>query len=403
MLVAGDTGVMKDSGRTSEDGSALNAATELEHRLRQQRVLAELGAVALKTSDIDHLLQEASALAARGMSTPLAKILCHDSSHGDLRLVAGVGWQPGIVGNVRLAADDTSPSGYAFQTGSGVISNDLEHEARFTVPALLKQHGVKSAVNVIIEGEKRRYGVLEVDDCEPGEFDAADLAFMIGFASMIGVALDRSHVEKRLKDAVSHQELLTKEASHRVKNSLAMVVALLSLQMKQTSNLEAKRLLGDAQSRIATITEAHDQLWKSDQPGVVDLGSLLGRLASVLGEQSPDHCISCEAESLPLQANIAISMGLLVTELATNAIKYAYENGGEITISMERRKNALEVTIADNGIGMPKDFDLARDGASGLGMRVIRSLARQIGAKVHFEDNKPGTRVIVTMPLTGAP
>src|SRR5690606_33708577 len=101
----------------------------------------------------------------------------------------------------------------------------------------LAEHGIKRAANVLIQGDGDRFGVLEVDSPVEGRFTEADLTFLQSFANLIGVALDRQRSdialqasEARLLEALSHQEILTREISHRVKNSLAMVASLLSMQ-----------------------------------------------------------------------------------------------------------------------------------------------------------------------------
>ena len=127
---------------------------------------------------------------------------------------AGVGWRDGVVGHAALAADLESPAGYAFKTGSPIISNQLENEARFRTPRLMVEHGVRRAINVLIACGSGPWGVLEVDSSSAGEFEAADLAFLQGLANFIGVALDRQLAEDRLTEAIEYQKILVKEASH---------------------------------------------------------------------------------------------------------------------------------------------------------------------------------------------
>ena len=101
---------------------------------------------------------------------------------------------PITVDTVSVAADLGSPAGYAYQTGKSVISNHLEAETRFHTPQLLADHGVRRAVNVLIEkgGEgKAFFGVLEVDSSDPGQFDQADADFLYGFAGLLGIAIER--------------------------------------------------------------------------------------------------------------------------------------------------------------------------------------------------------------------
>ena len=188
------------TGTPPQDRSDANLLAEnLARRERQHDLLARFGMAALKSTDIDTLLQEATRLCAEGLGTELCKALewvrdtDGDGTAGDRLLVhAGVGWNPGVVGRRTVGADLASPAGYALKTGEPVISNDLGSESRFRCPDLLAEHGVKSAINVIIRGEGEPFGVLEVDSRQEGRFDAADAAFLQGFANLLGGAIDRA-------------------------------------------------------------------------------------------------------------------------------------------------------------------------------------------------------------------
>jgi hypothetical protein len=138
---------------------------------------------------------------------------------------AGVGWEPGIVGKATVGADLESPAGFALQTGQPVISIHLENEQRFRTPELLVRHGIHRAINVILQGDGRPFGVLEVDSRSEDEFTAHDLAFLQGAANVLGMAIERERQDRSLQAALAHQEVLFKEMTHRVKNSLAIVEA----------------------------------------------------------------------------------------------------------------------------------------------------------------------------------
>lgn len=371
----------------------------IEYRLRQQRILAEFGMVALRSRDIGALLQRATELCAQGMAATFCKFL--DAPDGDdrMKLVAGVGWEPGMVGHATLGADAASPAGFAFKTGEAVISNHLEQEERFRTPELMAEHSIRRAINVLVDADGKRYGVLEVDSPSDGKFDEDDLAFMQGFANLIGVAIERQQAEAKLSAAIEYQEMLTREASHRVKNSLAMVSSMLELQMREDDDPRIQRLLGDAQARITAIAQTHDRLWRGDKVGLVDLSDLACGLAETLAETAPAHVVHCHADPVVISADAAIPIGLILTELLTNAIKYAYdEAGGEIEVRIDAKDGQLILTVTDHGHGMPADFDPKAAARTSLGTRMITSLARQLRGEVAYEDAAPGTRARVTMP-----
>ncbi len=375
---------------------------ELHYRLHQQSVLADFGIEALRARDLDPMLQRAVELCAEGMRSRYCKFLEYRSGSGRLLVRTGVGWRDGVVGHTEMGADPGSPAGFAYQTGHPVISNHLGDETRFRTPNFMADHRIRRAINVLVHAGGDRYGVLEVDSPDEGQFEAADLAFMQGFANLIGVAIERQAAEQRLNDALQHQELLTREASHRVKNSLALVSAMLNLQMQEDEDPRITRMLGDAQARIAAIAQAHDQLWRGDKVGVVCLDDLVGGIVSQLGEQSPAHDLSCAIVPLELSADTAIPIGLLVTELVTNAIKYAYgDAGGPIAVTIDRQDERLTVAVTDRGHGLPAGFDLAIASRRSLGMRMIASLVRQLRGEMRFEDAGPGVRVVVSTDPRG--
>ena len=382
----------------SPGGDEPPGAGELQYRLQQQSVLAKFGIEALRARDLQPMLQRAVELCAEGMRSRFCKFLEHCTDEDVLLVRNGVGWRDGVVGGTEMRADLGSPAGYAYHTGEAVISNHLENETRFRTPTFMAEHHIRRAINVLVEAGGRRFGVLEVDSPDEGKFEASDLAFMQGFANLIGVAIERQEAERRLNDALEHQELLTREASHRVKNSLAMVSGLLNLQMQADPDERITRLLGDAQARITAIAQAHDRLWRGEQVGIVALDDLIGGIVEQMREQAPLHTICCDVARIHISADSAIPIGLLVTELVTNAIKYAYDDGGDIQVTIVERAGDLHLTVRDFGHGLREGFDLKSASRQSLGMRMIFSLSRQLQGEVTYADSAPGTRACLVMP-----
>jgi len=131
----------------------------LQQRIRQQEILAELGVVALQGKPFLELLSETVRLTAEGMNAEFCKVLEFIPADNRLLVRAGVGWHEGIVGRATVGADLESPSGFALRTGKPVISNHLENEERFRTPELLVEHGIRRAMNVILQGDGSPYGV----------------------------------------------------------------------------------------------------------------------------------------------------------------------------------------------------------------------------------------------------
>ena len=388
--------------QTASD-ALLNHQDELPYRRRQQALLREFGTAALQTRDFKYILQQATELCSRGLGCSFAKVLEYLPDERRLIVRAGIGWPEGTVDSVSLGADIESPAGFAFQTGQSVISNHLQHETRFRTPQLLAEHGIKRAINVLIrrggDGDTP-FGVLEADSPDPGKFDDADADFLAGFAGLLGIAIERQHADAKLQEARDHETLLTREMSHRVKNSLSSVVGLLRVQARGSVSSEVKDALENAAMRVASIAEVHDHLWRGSKVGFVDLSDFVGHLCKKLQSSAPEHTLQCHADNIIISADKAIPLGLLINELVTNAVKYAYVDGpGVIRVDAREIDGRLLVEISDEGAGLPDGFDINQPRQS-LGFRVITGLVRQLMAELTVSNNMPrGVLFKITFPL----
>lgn len=380
---------------------------ELPYRLKQQALLGAFGRFAMQSRDLSAILQYAAELCAKGLEAPYSKVLEYLPESNQLEVRAGVGWQAGTIDEVALGADLASPAGYAYHTGQSVISNHLHDDARFRTPKLLADHGVKRAINVLIErGNEiaQPYGVLEVDSPDPGQFDLNDADFLAGFAGLLGIAIERQQADAKLAEAMEYQGLLTREMSHRVKNSLMSVVSLLRVQSRSAQSEDVVSALDDASARVETIAQVHDHLWRGDAISFIELSDFVSELCKKMNETTPAHTISCTADAFVLTADHAVPLGLLINELVTNASKYAYPDGaGDIHVFARKRGGNLEIEVSDHGIGLPEDFILDQPRKS-LGFRLITGFVRQLGGRLLVEKNEPtGARFTVEMPILDEP
>lgn len=375
----------------------------LLQRIGQQEMLAELGVKALQGATFDELLTETARLTARGLRADFCKVLEYLPAEKRLLVRAGVGWEPGIVGVATVGADTESPAGFALRTGKAVISNHLENEERFRTPEILASHGVKRAMNVILQGDGKPFGVLEVDSRSDDDFVEHDLAFLQGAANILGMAIERERYERTLKAAVERQDVLLQEINHRVKNSLALVISMLRLQAREDDDPKLTKRLGEAATRVNAVARAHERLYQGDDVRTLDLGVYVQQVCKDLDEAVSQLDVQIDAENgIILVTDRAISAALIVAELVTNVAKYAYDGsiGGKVWVRVARANESEDVllTVRDEGTGLPADFDFQK--GSSLGMRIITAFAQQLGGTVQMNRLSPGTEFTVTIPVT---
>jgi two-component sensor histidine kinase len=382
---------------TAEPELSLEA---LRLRVGQQELLSDFGVLALKGTPFPELLDHAARLVAEGLKADFAKVLKYLPEDNRLLVCAGVGWGPGVVGKATIGADMASPAGYALRTGMPVISNHLEIEERFRTPELLVEYGVRRAMNVILQGDGTPYGVLEVDSKSEGEFGQNDIVFLQGVANILGMAIERQRMEGNLRLALDRQQLLIKEANHRVNNSLAIVASMLHLHASGAQSNEVQHELREASSRIAAIARAHQKLYKSDRIDTLDLGAYLTDVCKDLSDSMPSCEIYVSVENgIEIRTDRAIPAVLLVNELITNAAKYAYPAGNcraWVTLS-QGPKDQVMISVRDEGVGLPPKFDIKS--VRRLGMRLVDTFAQQLKGNLQILRKEPGTEFVLRMPI----
>jgi PAS domain S-box-containing protein len=208
---------------------------------------------------------------------------------------------------------------------------------------------------------------------------------------------DLQAANDRLTDLVAERELLMMEVNHRAKNSLAVAAALLGLQARRQLDPGVRVLFEESQERLSAMARVHDLLSKSESHQHIDLATYLAQLCEALGgiaEGDRVH-LRTEAEAgLLLDADTAFPLGIILTELITNALKYAFPGSRAGTVTSQARRlgsGQLELVVQDDGVGMAEP----RDGSLGYGL--VRSLVKQIRGEITV-DGASGLRVRITFP-----
>jgi two-component sensor histidine kinase len=374
----------------------------LRLRIRQQELLAELGVLALQGTNFIDMLNHTARLTAEGLGAEYCKVLEYMPAENRLLVRAGVGWDDGVVGSASVGADLESPGGYALRTGKPVISNHLENEQRFRTPELLVEHGIRRAMNVILQGDGSPFGVLEVDSTSEGEFSEHDIAFLQGAANILGMAIEQQQYQRRLQAALDRHQTLLKEVNHRVKNSLQVVSSMLQLQANAADDPGLSERLEEAASRVNAVGRAYERLAYTADYEQIDL---IDYLRQIVGDLEPTVA-PCTVEfaasgAIQFAADRAILVGLIVTELVSNAGKYAYpdRDGGPIWVEarLQPDQQSIFISVRDEGAGLPAGFDPAS--SKRLGTRLVNALSQQLRGELTRPAASSGVNFALIIPL----
>jgi PAS domain S-box-containing protein len=184
--------------------------------LRQRKVLARFGELALASDDLEHILDEACRLVGDALETNMAKFMLLQEDGITFLVRNGVGWAPDVVGKVRVQACEGSPERYSLNTNSPVISTDISTETRFRYHDFQIENGVKAFVNVLVLGAdgERPFGIFEVDSQNPRQFTDSDIDFLRGYSNLLGAVLKRSKTLKAMR--LTEKKLRESERHYRI-------------------------------------------------------------------------------------------------------------------------------------------------------------------------------------------
>jgi PAS domain S-box-containing protein len=214
---------------------------------------------------------------------------------------------------------------------------------------------------------------------------------------------DRKRAEQQ-QASLQEKEALLKEIHHRVKNNLQIVYSLLRLQQRRTLDSQAAEILLDSQNRIKSIALVHEKLYRSDNLAEIDfaqyISSLAASLLSSYRTSSAHIALTTNIDPISLDIDRAIPCGLILNELISNSLKYAFpENcAGQIQVELRAASEDLvQLTVSDNGVGIPAQFDLSQ--TESLGLQLVQDFVNQLEGTVKIERQQ-GTIVEISFPCS---
>jgi PAS domain S-box-containing protein len=218
-----------------------------------------------------------------------------------------------------------------------------------------------------------------------------------------GIMIDiteRKRMESLIKKSLEEKDLLLKEIHHRVKNNLQIISSLLNLQKNYVTSVECASVLDESQNRVHSMALIHEKLYQTDNLTQIGFADYVRDLSSFLfrsyGVEPTKVKLNVKSEAL-LNIDTAIPCGLIVSELVSNALKYAFhqKEKGQISIQTRQENGLFELIVQDDGVGFPDQVDFRH--TQSLGMRLVNTLAKQLQGKIEM-DRSAGTCFRISFP-----
>lgn len=226
------------------------------------------------------------------------------------------------------------------------------------------------------------------------------ILILFGIIGIGRVIIERRNAEEKINSLLTEKEIILKEVHHRIKNNLNTTHNLLMLQVESSDKKEIKEALDGAASRVRAMLSLYEELFVSGHYTDVNLKAYLPLLCERVIANFPNRNkikLSVESQEISLEEKNIASLSLIINELLTNIMKYAFigKDSGEISISLIKNRNSISLNICDNGNGIPDHIDFTN--STGFGLSLVDMLTKQLEGKISFESNN-GTKVKLEFP-----
>ena len=374
--------------------------TEADKLRRHLRIMIDLGSIASQSMPLDDFLRHAVSQVALALEVTNTKIMRYRPEEGDLLLVEGIGWREGVVGQATFPINLRSAPGRSFQTADPIVIEDIGDNAEFTPSRTLLEHGIVSLANVPILIDKAAWGVLEVDHAERRDFREDTVDFLLAVSRFVAIVIQRHNAEEAhrndLADAAresQRRDLLLREMQHRVKNYFQLILSMVSLERPRLPTQAGQDIMGKVAERIMAVSLGNDQLSPNQARQTVAMPAYLRAICTGLSSQRPDVSVTVRADDISLPSERAVPVGLIVNELVTNSLKYAFEgrSGGSVIVELAAGAGGGRATlqVTDDGCGFGEAAE------AGTGTRLLQSLIRQVAGEMEQTSSAEGTKTTV--------
>lgn len=213
---------------------------------------------------------------------------------------------------------------------------------------------------------------------------------------------DKKHAEEQMRNALAQKDMLLKELKHRMKNNMAVISSLLGLEMRKLKDPHAVHIITEARSRIKSMAQIYDTLSQSDNLERIDFRRYIQNLVQGLFQVYNIHPntiqMNVQVEEVQIDLKKAVPCGLILNELISNALKYAFPDGktGEIDIVLQKKgRDKIEISVKDDGVGFSEPFN--KRSPKTMGLHIVTTMVQQIDGQMQYIDRK-GTEFRISFP-----
>jgi|GEM_PF-2341586 len=391
---------------------------KIEQRNYQLAVLNKINAVISQSLDLDTILTSTLKEILKIMNLDIGGIYLADPEEKKIRLAVHQGVSEDYARAVSEISVDNNTlkkirkilnNGQYFFSSAFVLTN-LRKLPGFMRALKKEKLNINSFHNIALYTKKRIIGLLVVGSKIPRVLSPDDKDLLISISRQVSIAVlnsqlfiksrsdlaDRIEADKSIYKSLLEKEALLREIHHRVKNNLQIISSLLNLQVAQIKDEYYKGLFKESQNRIRSMVLVHEKLYQAKNISDVEIStyleSLIQHLFQTYGIKPEAMELSFDVKDIKLNIDVAIPCGLIINELLSNALKYAFKDSPrqkpKIGIKMTKKNNFMQLTVFDNGIGLPDDITIGS--AKTLGLQLVHALVEQLNGKITI-DRENGT------------
>ncbi|MDX1617872.1 MAG: histidine kinase dimerization/phosphoacceptor domain -containing protein [Balneolaceae bacterium] len=358
-----------------------------------------------RTMELKALLAESMEAIRIVMSSEASSLMLLDEDTGELFVSLPTGPVKEEIKGMSIPKNQ-GVGGWVVETRRPFLSNNVE-ETEIFWGDLADDFKTRNILCVpLITKDDKVIGVVQaINRRNNADFTPHDIPVFQSLASHITIAIERARQIDELHNRLKEKEVMLTEIHHRIKNNLGAISGLIEMELPAVIDKHSKEVLQTTYTRIQSMTKVHDLLCQKGLFRDIELGIYLKQLTEkiedTMGDSPQDIRIDLKAENIHVSANQALLCGLVLNELLVNIYKHAFRGmqSGHIAINLFQKEESVMLDIADDGVGLPDDFEV--ESGKTIGMWIIDVMLKKLNGTIHVngEEEEGGSHFHISFPI----